>query len=902
MTAPNIAIDRTPFFGRHGASQALQQAIRAGERLITVSGPSGIGKTRLTRNVAATMQPEYHAEGGVWFCDLTAARSPEALLRIVGAALGVSMKDRCPVDGSLRIAHATASRGPLLLVLDNFENLVPAAASVIARWLDEAPELQILTTSIVRLEIDGEWCFELGPLELDEAIALYEDRATRAWADLSFGSADRGAIADLVRRLDRLPLAIELAAARVRVLPPRTLLSRLDERFEILQTGRDERHASLEEAISVSWELLTPAEQQGLARASIFRGGFSLEAAEAILVGDPGNPPVLDLLGGLRAKALLQLEPSDPPRFSLYESVAAFASRELTRRGDRADAERRHHGYFLPHGEALAGQISGPTGPTASRQLLLEHENLLAVHRRTFDADPRIAARAGLAASVAAALQGAPASEAALLDGSVAAARRADEPILLARALRARAATSRRHGRLDEARDDLAEGLQLARAAGARGLEGSIFCESGALRARKGEFDQAEAELRMAVSIEEEVDDPELAGLARMGLGIVAESRGDLEISRERLEAGLAIFRRSGNFRYQALSLFNLGAVLSGLGRYEDARAALHEAQRVFRLVDDRASEADVILNLGSVAHTAGALDEAEEHLSRSLVLERQLGNRRFEALALTNLGLLAFERGELRLAWQRLHEAVSIFRETGDERHAIHTLPFFAAVEAVLGLVAEASSDFAEARRWFEARGDAGSLATLAILEGFLDLAQARIAAQDLRGDEAAALTRRAAARREDPLPAGARSSEGLVVARRLLERALASPGERIASWEPSESAISQGLVVGPNATWFTLDEGARVALGRRGAMRRILQGLVEQRLLAPGVGLNQEALSRIGWPGEQIHPQAAANRVYTSVRALRAAGLEDVLRRHADGYLLDPATPVSRASLRLQ
>ena len=892
----NLLADRAPFIGRGRECEALERALRAEERLVTITAPSGMGKTRLARHVATRLEQEFKGRGGVWFCDLSAARTAKAFLSTVGVVLGIPIGSGEIDTEARRLAHGLANRGPLLLILDDFESLVPEAASLVSAWLDEAPTLQILTTSLIPLGIEGEIRFQLGPLEPEDAVALYEDRAARAWADLSFTQPERETIGRLVDQLDRLPLAIELAAARVKILPPRALLARIADRFELLQGRGPGRHSSLEQAIAFSWELLDPSEQRALARSSVFVNGFTLDAAERVLA-EEGSSSVHESIEGLREKSLLQLDPSfEPARFTLYESVRAFAARELDRLGEEEDTIHRHASYYVRTAEEWVSQSEGPDGPAVMKRLFAERENLIAIHRRCLEHEPALAARASLAANVAAALLGSPASETELLDSSVAAARSAGDPVLLARSLRVRAAAQRRNGRLDEARIDLDEALLLARQAGARALEGYIFSESGAVRSRTGEVEEARADLDRALELERMVGEPELGGFARLGLGILEESQGNFEASRQQLERALAIFRRSGNLRYQGLSLMNLGAVRGGEGRYEDARAVLEEALRVFRLAEDRASEADVILNLGSVALTAGQLELAERHLQEALVLERQLGNRRFEGLALVNLGLLAFEQDELRLAWQRLHEGITILRQGSEKRLAGIILPFFAAVEAVLGLLGEARTDFEEARRWFQEVGDEAGLAMTQILEGFLDLALGRAAAQDLRAEEAAALVERASQRRTLDLPAQARSSEGLIVARRLLDRALA----RNLDPAPLEAAApppALGLVVGPDAAWFELEGQRRVELGRRGALRRMLQGLVEQRLLAPGLGLSQERLSQIGWPGEQILPEAAANRVYTGVRALRTAGLGDALRRHADGYLLDPQLPVSKA-----
>lgn len=884
----NLSPGRAPFFGRKREQDVLLHLLRRGTRLVTITGPSGMGKTRLARQVASAAGPQFCDHGGVWFCSLVACSSSTDVHAVVAQALSI------PQQEAPSLSAAIADLGPLLMVLDNLEHVSHETAPLVEEWLDHCPELQIVSTSLVPLGIAGEVRFELGPLEEHDAVDLYLDRARSAWADRSFSTTEQPVIEELVKRLDGLPLAIELAAARVRILPPRQLLTRIAERLELLHSERPGRHSSLLEALSLSWNLLSQEEQRLLAHASVFVGGFTLEAAEEVLAQGDGRASVRGLLSSLRDKALVQLDEGESARFSLYESVHAFAALRLRDLGQQGPAHQAHADFYLRNAELHAERSNGPDAPASVRWLVAERENLVAVHRRSRASDPSAAVRVGLALSGILAQQGPPASELEILDGTVEAAMRLADRSLLAHSLWARSRSHNRQGRPEEARADIDEGLRIARSIGHRIREGYLLAASGAVRAPPGGTDEAIRELELAHRIGVEESDDLLVGLALLVQGSIHESRGDLAACRVSFETSLSILRRIGHLRYQGVAHLNLGVINSHQGRFSAARQAFDEAQRISALLENQAAEAYVFTNLGGVALADGDVDEADRHFMHTLGLEKRVGNRLLRAIAIGGLGLTALARGFAREAEQKLSEAVAILREIGSQRHLATHLPFRAATLALLGRLDEARLDMKEARTTFEALGDARSLRMLEVLEGIIELGEARTLAQSAREAESRALEEKARARFADAIGTQDETVEGFFVARRLLEQTLQ---HRDTPHRPAARS-TRGLVVGPGTAWFELDGKERIDLQRRTAIRLILRGLVEQRLIAPGVGLSQQELAQIGWPGEQIHPDAAATRVWSGIRTLRSLGLTEVLLRHADGYLLGPDVPVSRTS----
>jgi len=873
------------FVGREAELAALRELLRD-ERLVTVLGPPGMGKTRLALRLAQLEGASYQ---GVHLVDLAEVRTACDLVAATAQALGVSLAGASGEEELAQLGAAIAARGCALFLFDNAEYVAAEAGPVLAGWLERAPGARFLVTSIVRLGLAAEACFELHGLSPAEAVELYETRARRVAGSVA---AERHAVEQLVARLDRVPLAIELAAARARVLRPRQLLTRLDDGFEVLRGASASRHPSVLAAIRWSWELLEPWEADALAQCAVFAGGFTLDAAEAVLdlSPHPDAPPILDVLEALRDKSFLQLDPIGPSdeagaRFRLLESIRAWAAARLEEAGSAGAARDRHARFFV----ALADRgWDGAPDTVHLRRLVAERENLRAAHRHLLDGAPADAARAALALARVLALRGPPLSEAGVLEAGVQSARRAEDGLLLARVLRARALARIRHGALAGARADLEEACALASAAGDRRVVPHVSIEIGRLLHAEGRFDEACAHLTEWMEAARTLELPFLEGYACNLRGMARESQGRLQESAADFEMAREIFRRVGNRRFEAIALMNLGVVLSSIGRLADAVRLFEKAIAAFREIDDRAGEADTVLNLGNAHLSAGRLDEAEELLRVGLRLERELGNLRGEALALANLGMTAHERGELRTARELLQESLGLCRASGNRHFFGVFLPFFAAVEAALGHLHEARADFAEARAYFESLGDPGCLHTLEVLEGFLELAQ---------GAPREAVERRIAAAREVlDAPVGALRSAELAVAVRLLERAHAHRSGEAVEAERGGAADEAAIEVGPEARWFRRGGGPAVDLRRRGAPRLILRELVDQRLAAPGVGLSVEALVEAGWPGDRVLAASAAARVYVAIRTLRALGLDGVLLRQDDGYLLDPAVPLRR------
>lgn len=335
----------TPLVGRDGAvADAIDLLMRDDVRLVTLSGPGGIGKSRLAIEVATRLQAEF--SGGVVFTRLASITEPDLVIPTIATAAGVH------TEGAQDIFECLAEElfdKPTLLVLDNFEHLL-GAAPVVARLLQECPHLKILVTSRAVLRLHGEWEQPVPPLTPGDAIRLFTERAADARAGTPLSPADEEAIAEICRRLDGLPLAIELAAARARLLPPAALLRRLGNRLDMLTGGLTdlpERQQTLRGTIDWSYDLLEPPEQSLLARLSVFSGGWTLESAEEVCGGD-GVDDVLGIMSTLLEHSLISVADgsNDMPRFRMLALIQEYASERLADLEGTEDTAARHAAYL----------------------------------------------------------------------------------------------------------------------------------------------------------------------------------------------------------------------------------------------------------------------------------------------------------------------------------------------------------------------------------------------------------------------------------------------------------------------------------------------------------------------------------------------------------------------------
>ena len=908
VVAHNLPRAPGPLVGRRDEVRAILALFDADERLVSVTGPGGIGKTRLALAVGhEVVQGDSSSRPAeVWWCELADAEGVSGICDAVAGAAGVPGAGAGAEDPVERLGRALASRGEVLLLLDNFDHLGAHAAATVGRWLERAPEARFLITTRERLRLEGEAARELGPLGLPDGAAAIEDAdavalfvrcAERARSGFTLAPADAPFVAEIVRELDGVPLAIELAAARTAVMGPRALLHRLTSRAEVLarsRRGGPDRHATLEAAIDGSWMALAAWEQDALAQCSVFRGGFSIEAAEAVLDlgAHPDAPAVLDVLSALRDKSVVRAwqprAPAGELRLGLYASIRDYAARKLSDAAATA-AMARHAEHVVATAEAWAAGTRGREGPTLRARVLLERENLLAVVERVLGRGPvtaRAAEPALRAILVLASVlldEGPLETYVRLLDPALQATRDSGaDPRLVAHAFALRGTLQRLRGEERAGSRDLVQALALARTLGeakpsppewTTRLEARVTLELGDALADQGELEAAREHHARALAM---LESKGLLGeaahaLARLG-AVVARLGHDAE-AKALLERALAAHRAAEDVLALPGDHRLLGALELDLGRIEEARAHAGLALALAREQRDRRGEALALELGGFVAQLAGEYAAARAAYEAAAATFGDLGVAALEARVAGRLGVLCREEGRAGEAYALLSQA-RLGGAGGGAARAHHVIfaAHLAGLDAEAGRRDEALAGLERARAAAGAKPDRAALAVVEIERGHVD-----------PGLGAAALAAGAAL--------AARSADVRIAARHL-ERRLAA-GAILASGPPPDDA----LAVGRGGAWFRLPHGARVGLERRVPLARILDRLAAERLERPGAALGWDALLEAAWPGERVIATAGAHRVRVAVSTLRKLGLREALRTSGDGYLLDPAQVTVRA-----
>jgi predicted ATPase/class 3 adenylate cyclase len=732
----NLSAERDAFVGRESALRGLSRRLDAGARLLTVLGTAGTGKTRFVRRYALAWLGDW--PGGVYFCDLSEARTLDGICYAVSVGLEVPLGKE-PV---VQLGHAIAGRGRCLVILDNFEQVVQHARATVEHWINRASDAAFVVTSRERLHLPGEETFLLGPLDLErEAVDLFCTRARAQHGDIVLDQEGRARVAEVVRLLDGLPLAIELAAARANVLSPAQLVERMRDRFRILAhvRGTAARQATLKAAIDWSWELLAPWEQGALAQCAVFEGGFRLEAAEQVLdlSAWPEAPPLaMDAVQALVDKSLLRVwQPLDQrrleldePWFGMYLSIHDYAGQRLAAMdADLGRAARdRHARHFARFGTDAELEALNRHGGTRRRcKLALDLDNLIAACRWAVQReDARTAVDAYRAIWEVLDLQG-PYALAFELGAPVVPLAEA-VPARHAIALRTRAAAARRIGRVDDAAAWLTRAIELARGAGDRAAEASCLGDLGSLYAGQGR-DEEMTYSEQALALHREAGNRVAEAIVLNHLGTMCCDRGRIEEARRYYEAGLAMNRKAGNRRAECLSLANLGTLCTDIGLNAEGKEHYAAALEIAQEIGARREEGAVLGNLGMLHFAEGRLDDALTHAEAALSRAREVGDRRSEGIAIGNRGDLHYTMGHKAEARADLEIGLSIAREVGHRRHEGVMLGSLARVLAEQEHEAEADEALRDAEVLLRAIGDPFDLAGVLCLRGFAEMKAGR-------------------------------------------------------------------------------------------------------------------------------------------------------------------------------
>ena len=690
LTGHNLPAERDAFVGRREPLAELARHLDGGARLVSVLGLGGTGKTRLVTRFGWNSLGDF--PGGVWFCDLSEARSVDGVLHAVAQGLDVPLGKDDPV---IQLGHSIAGRGKCLVILDNFEQVARHAEQTLGRWLSRASGARFLVTTREVLGLSGEQILALAPLPPSDAAALFLRRAEAAKPGFEPSAEDQSSITRLVDLLEGLPLAIELAAARVRVMPPRTLLLRMSERFKLLSStgGRLDRQATLRAVFDWSWDLLSLPEKAALAQLSVFEGGFTLESVEAVLdLSAYENAPwPMDALQSLVQKSLVRQVTDN--RFDLLVSVQEYAAEQLRMEARYAGsgpaallaAETRHGAYF-----------AGLDEKAAVADGCAELDNLVAACRRAAargDVDMAVRSLEGAWAGVG--LRG-PFQVGVELASTV----RSMPEIRTEPAARVDYVAGRAlqySGKSPEARVRLEASLAGAREVGDRRCECRARVSLGFLGIEEGSLESARACVERALSIARELNDRIIQSDACNVLGNLESVLGRREQALANYVAALALAREEGVRHREGGVLGNLGNEYAEMGLMDKARSHHEAALAVAREVGNRRLEGNTLCNLGLLHQVQGRFDEALDRLEAALAVARDMGSAQLEGIVLCNLGMVYDSLGRFDEAADCFEAALAIARAMGDRRREGQYLSY-------AGLLHAHRANFDDARRCLDA------------------------------------------------------------------------------------------------------------------------------------------------------------------------------------------------------
>jgi len=641
----NLPIHPTALLGRGDEiARVRERLLRDDVRLLTLTGPGGIGKTRLSLQIAADAIDRF--ADGVFFVALAPISDPDLVASTIAQTLDVRLDARKPVIESLT-EHLAGKQ--LLLQLDNFEQILPAA-SIVSELLSAAPRLKILVTSRAALQVRGEYEYPVPPLALPDhrevftpatlsqygAVALFIERAAAIKPDFAVTAENAPAIAETCHRLDGLPLAIELAAARIRLLTPQAILTRLERRLPLLTGGARDlpaRQQTLRDAIAWSYDLLSPGEQTLYRRLSVFVGGCTLEAAEAVC--DPDASFGLDILDGITSLAAQSIVrqvdgPDGEPRLTMLATVREYGLELLEASGEAGVIRSRHVAYFVSLAEEAVQKLFGPEQIAWLRRLDVDHDNLRAV--LTWSQAGEIPVEIGLR-----------------LVGTL------------------HAFWSKR-GFLGESRGRVAALLAVPGAEAPTVGRARALWHAAWLAFHQADYAAGRSLAKESAQIHRRMNDLRGVGRALVVQALAEANLDNTSTARSLLEESVAIARKEGNRFELAIALGNLGGVVQSEGDYEAAAALRGEAASIAREIGDRESLGTALAGLASLARLRGSHEESAALWKEDLVVSSEIGHRWITLRALAGLAGAACLAGDHGRA-ARIFGAVEAVREAAGTR-----------------------------------------------------------------------------------------------------------------------------------------------------------------------------------------------------------------------------------------
>jgi predicted ATPase/DNA-binding XRE family transcriptional regulator len=707
----NLPVSLTSFIGR-GKEQADVIQLLSKHRLVTLTGSGGVGKTRFALKVGEQVVENY--PDGIWWMELASLNDPLLLPKTAATLFGlVTQSDISHIDLLINFLRAKF----VLLILDNCEHLLEACAHLAEPLLKNCPYLKILATSREPLEITGEALYRVPSLRLPdlpyrldtlrdfESVRLFEERAQLVQFDFSLTPENAASVSQICRHLDGIPLAIELAAAKVGVLSPTQIAKQLGESLNLLISGSRTalpRHQTLRASMNWSWSLLTEAEQRLMRQLSVFAGGWTLEAAQSVCGGD-----VLDLLNSLATKSLIvtNQRTENDARYSFHEIIRQYAREKLAESGESEVVRGRHLDFFLAIALKFKHELHGSQALDCLRHINADHDNLREAMNWAGESGQ---APSGLGLGTALHYYWLSYGYWALgresLERLLACPEAAEHTATRADALNLAGDLATQQGDLEAARDLLEESRTIGLELGEAGklslgwtcmLIGQTWMHQDSARAIH-EFEQSFLLLR-------EAGEPWRLAIAFLVRGWLAGNQGELVQAREWFSQSLAILQNMGDTWTSALPTQSLGWVFYCLGDYATAYDHLEKALAMFHIIGDKNDLVGALAPLGAIALLKGDTEQAILYFDECLAITREFMNKASIASGLCDLGVAVGHLGDVPRSAALLREGLELSQEIGN---AYLIAACFTGLAGIQRQPRRAAQILAAAHRTFEQSG----------------------------------------------------------------------------------------------------------------------------------------------------------------------------------------------------
>ena len=684
----NLPTNPSSFIGRERELAAVKQVLKR-SRLLTLTGSGGIGKTRLALEVASELLDSY--QGGVWWVELAALGDPALVAQAVAKVRGVREIPNQPLVETLADSLGAQQQ---LLVLDNCEHLISACAQLADRLLSACKNLRILATSREALDILGETTWPVPSLSLPElleslavktlskfeSIRLFTDRAMSVQPKFELVDQNAQAVVQICRRLSGIPLAIELAAARAKMMSVDEIAKRLDDRFDLLTAGSRTalpRHQTLRATIDWSFDLLFEPERIVFRRLSVFAGGFTLEAAEAVAAGGHvAKSQVVDLLGQLINKSLVTVEERSgdaegETRYRLLETVREYARKKLEEAGETDRLRQRHRDFFIAFAEQAEPKLKGAEQFEWLDRLEVEHDNWRIAWNCAIESDIELALRLA----------------SALLDFWF------------------------MRGNPSEGREWLAQLLERTNQWAQPAKRAHALGVAGQLAYSQRDFASARSLLTEALAIARIAGDEKGIALALLWLGRTTHRQHDDRAAQAFTEECLTIYQRLQDQWAMAAAIYTLAAVAAAQGHYAEAEERYMKSLAIFQELGDKLRAGSVLNGLGELARLLGDYERAGKFYEEDVAILREQRSPVALVTPLVNQGWVPLHGGDYRKAKALFGESLKLSKEYGNKNGMAISLAGFASVLEMTGKPEQAAQLFGAVESLLEGIGMAGRM-----------------------------------------------------------------------------------------------------------------------------------------------------------------------------------------------